>query len=82
MRDPVRSFAVRAEQPMLVVVAASPLPPRVTVVPDVAALDLETDNAAPSIATTKSTSWSSRWSVTRLAGNHQVVRLELSIRVR
>ena len=45
MRDPVRSFAVRAEQPMLVVVAASPLPPRVTVAPDVAALDLETDNA-------------------------------------
>ena len=32
---------------------------------------------APSMATTKSTSWSLRWSVTRWPGDHEVAGLQL-----
>ena len=41
----IAGFAGLADRIDLVVVAASPLPPRVTVVPDIAALDLEAHDA-------------------------------------
>jgi hypothetical protein len=72
-----RGFASLADRIDLVAVAASPLPPRVTVVPDVATLDLKTDNAGAIDRDDEVHLMVFEVVGDTLAGNHQAVWLKL-----
>ena len=76
----IAGFAGLADRIDLVLVAASPLPPRVTVVPDVAALDLEADDAGALDRDDEVDLVVLEVVGDALAGNHQVVRLELFLK--
>src|SRR5271170_2122873 len=73
----IAGFAGLADRIDLVLVAASPLPPRVTVVPDVAALDLETDNAGALDRNDEVHLMVLEMVGDTLTGNHPVVWLKL-----
>src|SRR5271170_4898246 len=73
----ITGFAGLADRIDPVLVAASPLPPRVTVVPDVAALDLETDNAGALDRDDEVHLMVLEVIGDTLAGNHPVVWLKL-----
>ena len=73
----VTGFAGLADRIDLVLVAASPLPPRVAVVPDLAALDLEADDAGALDRDDEVDLVVLEVVGDALAGNHQVVWLKL-----
>ncbi len=73
----IAGFAGLADRIDLVLVAASPLPPRVTVVPDVAALDLKADNAGALDRDDEVHLMVLEVIGDTLAGNHPVVWLKL-----
>ena len=73
----IAGFAGLPDRIDLVVVAASLLPPRVTVVPDVAALDLETDNAGALDRDDEVHLMVLEMVSDTLAGNHPVAWLKL-----